>query len=51
MANVETVMDEEWALRNHFKKVDNKTNMSALNGALQGIVQPDKAINTEREAE
>lgn len=42
-------MDEEWALRNHFKKVDNKTNMSALNGALQGIVQPDKTVNTEKE--
>ena len=43
-------MDEEWALRNHFKKVDNKTAMSALDGALQGIVQPDKA-SPKREAE
>ena len=51
MANVETVMDEEWALRNHFKKVDNKTAMTALDGALQGIVQPDKARSPEQEAE
>lgn len=34
MSNVETVLHEEWALRNHFKKVDARTNTSALTGAL-----------------
>ena len=43
MKNVETVMEEEHALKSHMKNADKNVEVNALTGLFKGIMAPDKS--------